>query len=279
MDPVPRHKCTARNNSSRLHPFAPDVGRWPMEARASTAAALVMVVAVIAYIMRTHRSSGSAPAKRAMLAILPFQNLSNDPRQEYFSDGLTEETITDLGQLSPENLGVIARTSAMAYKHTDKTVSQIGRDLGVDYILEGSVRREGGKARVSAQLIRVSDQTHLWAQNYDRDLQDLLDVQNDLGRAIAEQVRANLTPQRQIELSRKHMVNPEAYDLYLKGRFYWNQRTPDAIKESIGYFQQATAKDAISPWPRRAWPTPTTSAISSGRSRRGIVFRRQRQQR
>ena len=126
-----------------------------------------------------------------MLAILPFQNLSNDPRQEYFSDGLTEETITDLGQLSPEHLGVIARTSAMAYKHTDKSVGQIGREFGVDYILEGSIRREGGKARVSAQLIRVSDQTHLWAQSYDRDMQDLLDVQNDLGRAIAEQVRAN----------------------------------------------------------------------------------------
>jgi len=138
---------------------------------------------------------------------------------------------------------VIARTSAMAYKHTDKTIGQIGRELGVDYILEGSVRREGGKARVSAQLIRVSDQTHLWAENYDRELADMLDVQNDLGRSIAEQVSANLTPQRQIELSKKHIVNPEAYDLYLKGRFYWNQRTPGAIKESIGYFVQATAKD------------------------------------
>jgi hypothetical protein len=127
--------------------------------------------------------------------------------------------------------------------HTGKTVSQIGRELRVDYVLEGSVRREGGKARVSVQLVRVSDQTHLWAQNYDRDLEDLLDVQNELGRAIAEQVRANLTPQPQIDLAKNHMVNPEAYDLYLKGRFYWNQRTPDAIKESIGYFQQATAKD------------------------------------
>src|ERR1700677_1744179 len=204
---------------------------------------LVLVLTVVAYVMHRHSSPGYAPSKRAMLAVLPFQNLSNDPGQEYFSDGLTEETITDLGQLSPEHLGVIARTSAMAYKHTNKTVSQIGHELGVDYILEGSVRPEGGKARVSAQLIRVSDQTHLWAQNYDRDLQDLLDVQNDLGKAIAEQVRANLTPQRQFELSRKHMVNPEAYDLYLKGRFYWNQRTPDSIKESIGYFQQATAKD------------------------------------
>jgi TolB-like protein/DNA-binding winged helix-turn-helix (wHTH) protein/Tfp pilus assembly protein PilF len=205
---------------------------------------VVLAFTVAAYLMRKHSSPGSAPAHRAMLAILPFQNLSNDPGQEYFSDGLTEETITDLGQVSPEHLGVIARTSAMAYKHTDKTISQIGRELGVDYILEGSVRREGGKARVSAQLIRVSDQTHLWAQNYDRDLQDLLDVQNDLGRSIAEQVSANLTPQQQIELAKKHSVNPEAYDLYLKGRFYWNQRTPEAIKESIAYFQEATAKDA-----------------------------------
>ncbi len=218
--------------------------RRPWKKILPVTASVVLAFTVVAYIMRKHPSPSSVPAQRAMLAILPFQNLSNDPGQEYFSDGLTEETITDLGQVSPENLGVIARTSAMAYKHTDKTVSQIGRELGVDYILEGSVRREGGRARVSAQLIRVSDQTHLWAQNYDRDLRDLLDVQNDLGRSIAEQVSGNLTPQRQIELLKKHSVNPEAYDLYLKGRFYWNQRTPEAIKESIAYFQQAGAKDA-----------------------------------
>ena len=242
VDPVPRQQDTQPATTPDNAAFAAEVRGWPWKTVAAVAAALVLVVAVTAYLVGTHPYPG--PQKRTMLAVLPFQNLSNDPRQEYFSDGLTEETITDLGQLSPEHLGVIARTSAMAYKHTDKTVSQIGRELGVDYILEGSVRREGGKARVSAQLIRVSDQTHLWAQNYDRDLQDLLDVQNDLGRAIAEQVRANLTPQRQIELSKKHMVNPEAYDLYLKGRFYWNQRTPDAIKESIGYFQQATDRDS-----------------------------------
>ena len=178
-----------------------------------------------------------------MLAVLPFQNMSNDPAQEYFSDGLTEETITDLGQLSPEHLGVIARTSAMAYKHTNKTVSQIGHELGVDYILEGSVRREAGEARVSAQLIRVSDQTHLWAQNYERELHDLLLIENELGKAIARQVQINLTPQQEIDLSKMRTVNPEAYDLYLKGRFYWNQRNSAAIKESIGYLQKATELD------------------------------------
>jgi TolB-like protein/DNA-binding winged helix-turn-helix (wHTH) protein/Flp pilus assembly protein TadD len=207
------------------------------------AAAAVLMLAGVAYFMRAHLFSSPGSPKRAVLAILPFQNLSNDPAQEYFSDGLTEETITDLGQLSPDQLGVIARTSAMAYKHTGKTVSQIGHELAVDYILEGSVRREAKKVRITAQLIRVSDQTHLWARSYDRDLKDLIEVQNDLGRAIAEQVQAKLTPLRQTELPQKQPLNPEAYDLYLKGRFYWNQRTPESITQSIEFFQQAAAQD------------------------------------
>ncbi len=207
------------------------------------AVTLLAVLAGVTYLRRSHPPKTPPAQKRAMLAVLPFQNMSNDPTQEYFSDGLTEETITDLGQLSPEQLGVIARTSAMAYKHTNKTVSQIGQELGVDYILEGSVRREGGEARVSAQLIRVSDQTHLWAQNYERELHDLLLIENELGKAIARQVQINLTPQQEIDLSKMRTLNPEAYDLYLKGRFYWNQRNPAAIKESIGYLQRATEKD------------------------------------
>jgi TolB-like protein/Flp pilus assembly protein TadD len=206
--------------------------------------ALLVVLLSVVFLNRSYSPSKSIVPKRVMLAVLPFQNMSNDPAQEYFSDGLTEETITDLGQLSPEHLGVIARTSAMAYKHTNKTVSQIGRELGVDYILEGSVRRQGGEARVSAQLIRVSDQTHLWAQNYQRDLHDLLQIENELGTAIARQVQGNLTPQQLVDLSKMRTVNPDAYDLYLKGRFYWNQRNPAAMKESTGYFQQAIAKDS-----------------------------------
>jgi TolB-like protein/DNA-binding winged helix-turn-helix (wHTH) protein/Tfp pilus assembly protein PilF len=210
---------------------------------ALSVAALLVLLASLTYLRRSHPSVNSAVQKRVMLAILPFQNMSNDPRQEYFSDGLTEETITDLGQLSPEHLGVIARTSAMSYKHTNKTVSQIGHELGVDYVLEGSVRREGGQARISAQLIRVSDQTHLWAQNYERELNDLLEIENELGKAIARQVQVNLTPQQETDLSKMRTVNPDAYDLYLQGRFYWNQRNPAAIKESIAYLQQATVQD------------------------------------
>lgn len=131
----------------------------------------------------------------------------------------------------------------MAYKHTNKSISQIGKELGVNYILEGSVRREGGQARVSAQLIRVGDQTHLWAQNYQRQLHDLLQIENELGTAIARQVQGNLTPQQEVGLSKVRAVDPEAYDLYLKGRFYWNQANPATLKESVGYFQQAIAKN------------------------------------
>jgi TolB-like protein/DNA-binding winged helix-turn-helix (wHTH) protein len=208
-----------------------------------SAVAVLVVLGIVIFLKRLRPPANPTAQKRVMLAVLPFQNMSNDPAQEYFSDGLTEETITDLGQLSPEHLGVIARTSAMAYKHTNKTVSQIGHELGVDYILEGSVRREAGEARVSAQLIRVSDQTHLWAQNYERELHDLLLIENELGKAIARQVQINLTPQQEIDLSKMRTVNPEAYDLYLKGRFYWNQRNSAAIKESIGYLQKATELD------------------------------------
>src|ERR1700691_2504655 len=178
-----------------------------------------------------------------MLAVLPFANLSNDPEQEYFSDGLTEETITDLGELNPEQLGVIARTSATTYRHTDKTIAQIGRELGVDYILEGSVRREGGVARVSAQLIRVKDQVHLWAHTYDREIGGLLALQNELGRAIAQQVQVKLAPPNGVRSVSKYAPNPDAYELYLKGLFYLNQRTFQAIDKSTEYFQRSTEKD------------------------------------
>jgi TolB-like protein len=146
------------------------------------------------YMLRLRDRSPSSAPHRLMLAVLPFANLSSDPEQEYFSDGLTEATITDLGELNPGQLGVIARTSSTSYKHTNKTITQIGHELGVDYVLEGSVRREGGVARISAQLIRVKDQGHLWAHNYERETGGLVALQDELGRAIAQQVQVTLTP-------------------------------------------------------------------------------------
>jgi TolB-like protein/DNA-binding winged helix-turn-helix (wHTH) protein/Tfp pilus assembly protein PilF len=214
---------------------------WPWVA--SLAVLLVVLVAAGIYGLRLRARSLPASEHRVMLAVLPFANLSNDPEQEYFSDGLTEETITDLGELNPERLGVIARTSAAAYKHTNKTIAQIGRELGVDYILEGSVRREGGVARISAQLIRVKDQVHLWAHNYDRETGALLALQNELGRAIAQQVQVKLAPPYGGRSTNKYAPNPEAYELYLKGRFYLNQRTFAEIDKSTEYFQRSIDKD------------------------------------
>jgi len=207
-------------------------------------ASLVLLLAAGAYVMHVRaRSNFTAAQRRVMLAVLPFANLSNDPEQEYFSDGLTEETITDLGELNPERLSVIARTSSSSYKHTNKTIAQIGHELGVDYVLEGSVRREGGSARISAQLIRVKDQVHLWAHNYDRETGGLLALQNELGKAIAQQVQVKLAPPYAGRSTNKYAPNPEAYELYLKGRFYLNQRTFPEIDKSTEYFQRAIEKD------------------------------------
>jgi TolB-like protein/Flp pilus assembly protein TadD len=183
-----------------------------------------------------------ATQRRAVLAVLPFENLSNNPEQEYFSDGLTEETISRLGQINPEQLGVIARTSSMVYKRTSKSIAEIGRDLGVDYILESSVRREGQQIRITSQLIRVNDQTHLWASTYDRDAGGFLGVQSELGRAIAHQVKGTLVTQAKVEAGARTQ-DPGAYDLYLRGLYYWHRLTPPGIQRGIEYFQQAVNQD------------------------------------
>ena len=187
------------------------------------------------------------PAGKIMLAVLPFQNLTGDPSQEYFSDGFTEEMITALGGLQPEQLGVIARTSAMKYKHTDKAVDQIGRELGVQYVLEGSVRRDAGRTRISAQLIEVKDQSHLWAETYQRDLRDIFRVQNEVAEAIVSQIRLRLTPPEQARLAAARPVMPEAHEAYLLGRFNWNRRTRDGMMTGLNYFQKAVSLDPRDP--------------------------------
>ncbi len=196
----------------------------------------------------TVRERGSRPAsegvgKRAMLVVLPFENLSGDSSQEYFSDGLTEETISNLGQLASDRLGVIARTSAMTYKGTRKSIAKIGRELRVDYALEGSVRREGDRVRISAQLIRASDQTHLWAHNYDRELKHVLSVQSELGRAIAEQVKIRLMPGEHAPSGETGSMDQAAYDAYLHGRFHLWKVTRPNLERAIEYFRQATLID------------------------------------
>jgi TolB-like protein/tetratricopeptide (TPR) repeat protein len=176
---------------------------------------------------------------KTLLAVLPFENLSGDPNQEYFSDGLTEEMITQLSQLNPEKLGVIARTSAMRYKNTRKSVRRIGQELGVAYLLEGSVLRVGRRVRITAQLIQVSDQTHLWARKYERGVGDILAIQSDVATAIASEIEIKLAPQAEARLGRTAMVEPRAYEAYLRGRFLWNQRTGKALHESLPQFEKS----------------------------------------
>jgi TolB-like protein/DNA-binding winged helix-turn-helix (wHTH) protein/Tfp pilus assembly protein PilF len=186
----------------------------------------------------SHRSTG-----KILLAVLPFENLSGNPQQDYFSDGLTEEMIAQLGNLEPNRLAVIARTSAMQYKDTHKDARQIGRELGVDFILEGSVRREGDRVRITAQLVQTKDQTHIWAKSYDRNLRDILTLQNEVASAIAAEIRVSLTPEASARLASIPPRDPEAYESYLEGRYFWNKRTEAGYVKAIDYYQQAIARD------------------------------------
>jgi TolB-like protein/Tfp pilus assembly protein PilF len=182
------------------------------------------------------------PASRrdySVLVVLPFENLSGDAKQEYFSDGLTEEMITQLSRLNPERLRIIARTSAMRYKESKKSIREIGRELGVSHVLEGSVRREAGRVRIAAQLIQVNDETHLWAETYERNLGDILKLQSEVSQAVAREIRVKLTPQEAKRLAAVPGVSPAAYEAYLKGRHLWNKRTEEDMRRSITCYEDA----------------------------------------
>jgi len=175
------------------------------------------------------------------LAVLPLENMSRDTEQEYFADGLTEALITSLAKISA--LRVVSRTSAMQYKGVHKSLREIARELGVDGIVEGAVMRSGERVRISAQLIHASTDMHLWAESYDRDLRDILALQSQVASAIAREVEVKITPQEQAHLARTRPVEPEDYEAYLKGRYYWNKRTGEGVKKGTEYFQQAIEKD------------------------------------
>ncbi len=198
---------------------------------------------VTTYVTGAPPQHSAQSERRIMLAVLPFANYTNNPDQEYFSDGLTEETISHLGGMNPERMGVIARTSSMAYKRTTKSVREIGAELGVDYILESSVRREGDQVRITSQLIRVEDQTHLWTTNYDRDVTSVFAIQRELGTAIARHVGLQLLPERLSVLERRQTSNAEAHDLYLRGRYFWNWLSAATTKRAMEYYGRAVELD------------------------------------
>jgi len=184
---------------------------------------------------------GAEPTKR--LAVLPFTNASGDPEQEFFSDGITQELITMLGRLQPAALSVIARTSVMRYKKGDTPVDQIGRELGVDYVLEGSAGREGDRVRITAELIQTNDQTQLWADTYERELSSILTVQGQLAQSVAKALTVEVLPAEQARLAIVRTVNPEAFDAYLKGSSLWQTLRAADVDAAQRYFEQTLDKD------------------------------------
>src|SRR6266568_152058 len=175
------------------------------------------------------------------LAVLPLESLSSDASQDYFADGMTDELISEFGQISA--LRVISRTSVMAYKHARKPLPQIARELNVDAVVEGTVLRSGDRVRITAQLIEASVDKHLWSHSYEGELRDTLALQNEVAKAIADQIGISLNPQEQAALKSVKVVNPEAYVSYLKGRYFWNKRTADSLKVALAYFNQAIEED------------------------------------
>jgi len=177
------------------------------------------------------------------IGVLPFENLGAGPDRDYLADGFTEETIATIGQIDPDHFSVIGRTSVMVYKRTTKTLAEIGRELDASYLIESSLRAEGDRLRITSKLIRVRDQLQIWSASYDSEPSSLLTFQRELGTAIAEQVRLRLSPARLSALANRQTQNPEAYDLYLRGRFYWNQFTALTTRRAIEYFSHATRID------------------------------------
>ncbi len=212
--------------------------RW---SAALISGAVLLVLIAVAAVWRW--PNAVSPSTRVTLAVLPFENFGGDPERVYLADGLTEEMISSLGQLDPEQVGVIGRQSMMVYRGTTKSLADIGRELGADYLLESSLRAEGGRFRITTKLIRAGDQVQVWSESYDREPTSMLGLQQELSAAIAQQIRLRLSPDRLDALARRQTRNADAYDLYLRGRTFMNQRTPATTLKAVEYFERATVLD------------------------------------
>jgi len=216
----------------------------PVSSVQSRGMAALLVAVLLAGAAATWAWLGSGTGQsHVTIAVLPFANLTGDADRQYLADGIAEETIASLGQVDPDHLSVIGRTSTMAYKDTRKSLTAIGDELNVDYLVESSLRTEGSRMRVTAKLIRVRDQVQVWSASYDREPTSMLGLQRELSTAIAEQIRIRLSPERLNALTRRQTQNADAYDLYLRGLNFANQRTPPTTRRAIEYFGRATAVD------------------------------------
>lgn len=223
---------------------------------------------------------------RVVLAVLPFENLGADPNREYLADGLTDEVIASLGRVDPQQLSVIGRTSMMAYKRTTKSLAEIGRELGAEFLVESSMGAEGGRIRITSKLIRVRDQVQIWSASYDSEPVSVLEFQRELSTTIAHEVQMQFSPERLSALARRQTRQVEAYDLYLRGRYFWNQLSPVTTRRAVEYYTRATELDpeyalawsgladayAASPIngdapPLQAWPRAADAAARALRAR------------
>jgi TolB-like protein/DNA-binding winged helix-turn-helix (wHTH) protein/Tfp pilus assembly protein PilF len=242
---VPRISEANGNKTREAVAVAPPTARQS-KTRAALALTLLLILAATGsafWLVRAVSRPTNAASPLRSIAVLPLDNLSGDPSQEYFADGMTEQLITDLAKVNA--LRVISRTSVMRYKGTKKGLPEIAKELNVEAIVEGSVIRSGQRVRITAQLLHAPTDKHLWAESYERDLGDVLKLQSEVAQAIAQQVRAQLTPQQQARFRSAGSVNPDAYDAYLKGRLYFvNEFTkPDSLKKAQRYFEESTQKD------------------------------------
>ena len=224
----------------------PEVGVGERAAGRRASARLVLgalTVAALAGVLLWGWQRPAESGTRVTIAVLPFDNLNRDAETDYLASGLTEDTIVSLGRIDPERVSVIGRTSIIVYRGTTKSLAEIGRELGTDYLVESSLRAESSHLRITARLIRVRDQVQIWSDSFDRNTSNILGLQQEISSAIAEQVRTRLSPDRQRALARRHTQNAEAYDFFLRGRHFLNQRTPEAMQRAIESFQRATVAD------------------------------------
>ena len=221
----------------------------------------------------TPNESGSTASAKS-IAVLPFENLSEDKANAYFAEGIQDEILTRLAKIA--DLKVISRTSTQHFKSAPDNLPQIAKQLGVANILEGSVQKSNDQVRVNVQLINAMTDAHLWAEIYDRKLTDIFAVESDIAKTIADTLQAKLTGSEKTAMSKKPTANPEAYELYLKGRFFWNKRTAADLRKSIEYFNQAIEKIPATRRPTRLWRNRGSCSRPSMEARRTIVFHKPR---
>ena len=208
--------------------------------------ASLAVVSILSLLAFWGRRGSRVPAvfqRKTVLAVLPFDNLSRDPDQEFFSEGLTEEMIAQVGKLNRDRLKVVARSSVAKYKGSTLTAREIGKELNADYLVQGSIRRSSDRIRITVQLIKARDQIDVWTESYDRELKDVLAVQDSVVRSIASEIHIALTEEQEERLATPRQISPEAYEAYLKGRYYWNKRTGESMQKAEQYFEQAIDRD------------------------------------